>query len=106
MTKLLRKIKLVWFCGAMALFAFGPAVAVGFSDSGVTVGASGPLIAFRVPAFLGWAIRIRNDSAQSESALYTINGWADLRAVPAHRTVRAGYVLGREIPTFRFASDK
>ncbi len=106
MRALSRKMTLLWCCGAMALFAFGPAVVPGISDSRVWVGASGPFVAFRVPAFLGWAINIRNESNQNYSALYTINGWADLRAVPAHRTVRAGFVLGREIPTFKFASEK
>jgi hypothetical protein len=40
----------------------GPLVSLGLRRSETTVGNSGPLTAFRVNAFLGWAIELRNDS--------------------------------------------
>jgi hypothetical protein len=67
------------------------------------IGTSGPLTAFRAQAFLGWETKIKNDSDAKYPALYAINGWADLKHVPAHGTVKAGYVLGQEIPIFYFA---
>jgi hypothetical protein len=67
------------------------------------IATSGPLKAFRVQAFLGWDIIIKNDSDVKHPALYDINGWADRKDVPARGTVKAGYVLGREMPTFNFA---
>jgi hypothetical protein len=76
---------------------------IGLSQTDPTVGTSGPLTAFRTCAFLGWDIKIRNDSDVPYTAIFAINRWADLRIVPPHRTVNAGYVLGSEIPTFEFA---
>jgi hypothetical protein len=67
------------------------------------IGASGPLTAFRAQAFLGWEIRIKNDSGAEYPALYAINMWTGLRHVPAHGIVKAGYIFGREIPSFYFA---
>jgi hypothetical protein len=81
----------------------GPLFSLGLSRSQTTVGASGPITAFRVNTFLGWAIELRNDSDATYTAIYAINQCAGLRVVPPHSTVRAGYVLGREIPSFRFA---
>lgn len=81
----------------------GPLFSLGLSRSQTTVGTSGPITAFRVNAFLGWAIELRNDSDATYTAIYAINEWAGLRVVPPHSTVRAGYVLGRAIPVFNFA---
>jgi hypothetical protein len=81
----------------------GPLVSLGLRRSETTVGTSGPITAFRVNAFLGWAIELRNDSDATYTAIYAINEWAGLRVVPPHSTVKAGYVLGREIPVFQFA---
>jgi hypothetical protein len=88
---------------ALPLIAFGLSACAGTTRSAVGVGTSGPLAAFRVCAPLGWAFRIRNDSDATRSALYSINGSPALKVVPAHGTIKAGYVLGREIPTFNFA---
>jgi hypothetical protein len=88
---------------ALALIVFGLTACVGFSRSEVPVGTSGPLTAFRVTAPLGWAIQIRNDSDAKYTALYAINGRPALKIVPAHGIIKAGYVLGREIPSFNFA---
>ena len=87
----------------LALIVLGLTAPAGFCISDATVGISGPLTAFRENAFLGFAIKIRNDSDVTYTAVYAINDWADLRIVPPHSTVKAGYVLGREIPSFRFA---
>jgi hypothetical protein len=87
----------------LGLIGLGLTASVGFCDSEATVGISGPLIAFRVNTFLGWAIKIRNDSDVTYRAIYAINDWANLRIVPPHSTVKAGCVLGREIPSFHFA---
>jgi hypothetical protein len=88
---------------AQPLIAIGLAALAGCSHSETMIGTSGPLTAFRVQAFLGWEIEIKNHSDAKYPALYAINGWTSLRHVPAHGTVKAGYVLGREIPTFYFA---
>jgi len=87
----------------LAFVALGLTAPAGFCISDATVGISGPLTAFRENAFLGFAIKIRNDSDVTYAAVYAINDWADRRIVPPHSTVKAGYVLGREIPSFRFA---
>ncbi len=81
----------------------GPLVSLGLRRSETMLGTLGPITAFRVNAFLGWAIELRNDSDATYTAIYAINQWAGLRVVPPHSTVRAGYVQGREIPTFYFA---
>jgi hypothetical protein len=88
---------------ALALIVFELTACAGSSRSEVAVGTSGPLTAFRVKAPLGWAIQIRNDSDAKHTALYSINGRPALEVVPAHGTIKAGYVLGREIPAFNFA---
>jgi hypothetical protein len=88
---------------APPLIAICLAALAGCSQSETMIGSSGPLRAFRAQAFLGWEIKIKNDSDAKYPALYVINGSTDLRHVPAHGTVKAGYVLGREIPTFYFA---
>jgi hypothetical protein len=88
---------------ALALIAFGLTACTGSTRPGVGVGTSGPLTAFRVEVPLGWSFQIRNDSDATRKALYSINGRPALKVVPAHGTIRAGYVLGREIPTFKFA---
>ncbi len=87
----------------LALIVVGLTASVGFCGSQVPVGTSGPLTAFRVTAPLGWAFQIRNDSAVRYRALYAVNGRPALEFVPAHGTIRTGYVLGREIPSFKFA---
>ena len=88
---------------AQPLIAIGLTAFAGCSQSETMIGTSGPLTAFRAQAFLGWEIRIKNDSNAKYPALYAINGWTGLKHVPAHGTVKAGYVLGREIPGFHFA---
>jgi hypothetical protein len=85
------------------LIAIGLAVLAGCSQSETIIGTSGPLTAFRAQAFLGWDIKIKNDSDVKHPALYEINGWVGRKDVPAHGTVNAGHVLGREIPSFYFA---
>jgi hypothetical protein len=88
---------------AQFLIAICLAALAGCSQSETMVGRSGPLKAFRTQAFLGWEIRIKNDSDVKYPALYDINGDANLMQVPAHGNIKAGYVLGREIPSFSFA---
>lgn len=88
---------------ALSLILLGLTASVGLCDSEVVVGSSQPVTAFRVNSFLGWTIKLRNDSDSTYTAVFSINGWADSKAVPAHSTVKAGYVLGREVPTFHFA---
>jgi hypothetical protein len=91
------------FRAMLTLLILGLTASIGFSQAEVTVGTSGPLTAFRTCAFLGWDIKIRNDSDAPYTAIFAINRWADLRIVPPHRTVNARYVLGSEIPSFHFA---
>jgi hypothetical protein len=90
----------------LGLFLLGLTPTIGFSHSDDVVGTLGPLTAYREQRCLGWKIKLRNDSDVQYTAIYTINGWADLKVVPPHGTVKAGYVLGREIPTFRFAAER
>ena len=85
------------------MFAIGLTALAGCSQSETMIGTSGPLRAFRTQAFLGWEIMIKNDADTKYPALYAINGWTDLKHVPAHGIVKAGYVFGREIPGFYFA---
>jgi hypothetical protein len=87
----------------LALILFGLTACVGSHRSEVTVGTSGPLTASRVCAPLGWKFQIRNDSDTRYGALYAVNGRPALEFVPAHGTIKTGYVLGREIPSFKFA---
>jgi hypothetical protein len=93
------------FRAMLILLILGLTAPIGLSETGPTVGTTGPLTAFRACAFLGWNIKIRNDSDAPYTAIFAINRWADLRIVPPHRTVNAGYVLGREIPSFHFAPN-
>jgi hypothetical protein len=88
---------------AQPLIAIGLTALAGCSQSETKIGTSGPLTASREQAFLGWEIKIRNNSDKTYPALYDINGSASLKHVPAHGSVKAGYVLGREIPSFDFA---
>jgi hypothetical protein len=85
------------------LIGLGLIALAGCSQSETMIGTSGPLTAFRTQAWLGWEIKIKNDSDAKYPALYAINGFAGLKHVPAHGTVKAGYALGREIPDFDFA---
>jgi hypothetical protein len=91
------------FRAQLTLLILGLTASIALSQTDPTVGTSGPLTAFRSSAFLGWEIRIRNDSDAPYTAIFAINRWADLRIVPPHRTVKAGYILGSEIPSFHFA---
>jgi hypothetical protein len=91
------------FRAMLILLVLSLTASIGFSQTEPTVGTTGPLTAFRACAFLGWNIKIRNDSDVPYTAIFAINRWADLRIVPPHRTVNAGYVLGSEIPSFHFA---
>lgn len=72
--------------GLEPLIAIGLAVLAGCSQSETMIGTSGPLTAFRAQAFLGWEIKMNNDSNVRYPGLYAING---LRHVPAHGTVKA-----------------
>jgi hypothetical protein len=97
---------LIWLRLPLTLIVLVLSASLGFSRSEVPVGISGPLKAFRVKAPLGWAIQIRNDSDTKQTALYAINGRPALKVVPPHSTVKAGYVLGEEIPSFNFAPKR
>src|SRR5215831_14652433 len=88
---------------AQPLLAIGLTALASCSHSQTMIATSGPLTAFRAQAFLGWEIKIKNDSDTKYPALYEINGWAGLKHVPAHGTVEAGYVFGGETPIFYFA---
>jgi hypothetical protein len=55
---------------------------------------------------LGWWIKVRNSSDATYAAVYTINGQVERKLLPPHKTTNVGYVLAREIPTFRFANIK
>ncbi len=94
---------LLLFRVTLGLMLMGLITSAGSAEAPIQVGTSGPLKAFRVNAFLGWAIKIRNDSDTARTAIFAINEWADLKVVPPHSTVKAGYVMGQEIPSFRFA---
>jgi hypothetical protein len=96
----------VLFRAMLTLLILGLTASVGFSQSEPTVGTSGFLTAFRSCAWLGWEIKIRNDSDAPHTAIFAINDWADLKIVPPHKTIKAGYVLGSEIPSFRFAPNR
>ncbi|MBV9130120.1 MAG: hypothetical protein JO298_07020 [Verrucomicrobia bacterium] len=93
------------FRSVLGLIVLGLATSTGLCDSGIIVGRSGPVTAFRVNACLGWAIKLTNDSGTPYTAIYAVNDWAGLKVVPPHSTVKAAYVLGREIPGFRFAPE-
>jgi hypothetical protein len=79
---------------------------LGLARSEVTVGIAGPLVALRTSAPLGWRIKVMNRSDVTYAAVYTINGQVERKLLRPHRTTNVGYVLAREIPTFRFASIK
>lgn len=79
---------------------------VGLGRSEVMVGTAGPLIAIRSAAPLGWRIKVMNRSDTAYAAVYTINGQVERKLLPPHKTTNVGYVLAREIPTFRFANIK
>jgi hypothetical protein len=87
----------------LGLMVLGLTASGGLCHSEVTVGTLGPLTAFRVNACLGWAVKLRNNSDATYTAIYAVNNWAGLKVVPPHSTAKIGYVLGREIPSFHFA---
>ena len=93
----------LFFRVTLGLILMGVITSADSAEAPIPVGSSGALRAYRVCAFLGWAFKIRNDSDTPRTAIYAINDWADLKVVPPHSTVKAGYVLGQEIPSFRFA---
>ena len=76
---------------------------VSFARSETTVGTAGPLIAIRTGVPLGWRIAILNPSDVNYWALYNLDGKVERKLLPPRKTTNVGYVLGREIPTFRFA---
>jgi hypothetical protein len=86
----MKTLKLFRVTLGLIVIALTPSV--GLCQSEATVGTSGPITAFRVNAFLGWAIELRNDFDATYTAIYAINEWAGLRVVPPHSTVKAGYV--------------
>jgi hypothetical protein len=77
---------------------------VSFAGSTITVGTAGPLIAIRTGIPLGWRITVLNRSDAYYWALYDLEGKVGRMLLPPHKTTNIGNVLGREIPTFRFAS--
>jgi hypothetical protein len=52
---------------------------------------------------LGYWYRITNHGDVPVRALYSVDGYAELQTIPPGRSVHSRYVLGREIPIFRFA---
>jgi hypothetical protein len=90
----------------LALAVLGFTTPVGSAQSEVMIGIAGPLMALRVGVPLGWSIRVWNSSDATYSVLYTINGEVERKLLPPRRRTNVGYVLAREIPTFRVASIK
>ena len=64
---------------------------------------SGALTASLDTAPLGFWYRITNHGTVPVRALYSVDGYAELQTIPPGRSVHSRYVLGREIPIFRFA---
>ena len=64
---------------------------------------SGGLTASLERVCLGYWYRITNQGNVPVRALYSVDGYAELQTVPPGRSVHSRYVLGREIPIFRFA---
>jgi len=90
----------------LVLVVLGLSAQGGLARSEVMVGTAGPLTALRTVAPLGWRIKVRNSSDATYAAVYTINGQIERKVLPPHKTTNVGYVLAREIPTFRFAYIK
>jgi hypothetical protein len=66
---------------------------------------SGGLTASLEKPPLGYWYRITNHGNVPVRALYSVDGYAELQTVPPGRSVHSRYVLGREIPIFRFAPE-
>ena len=64
---------------------------------------SGGLTASLERVCLGYWYRITTQGNVPVRALYSVDGYAELQTVPPGRSVHSRYVLGREIPIFRFA---
>ena len=64
---------------------------------------SGALTASLEKVHLGFWYRITNHGDVPVRALYSVDGYAELQTVPPGGSVHSRYVLGREIPIFRFA---
>jgi hypothetical protein len=64
---------------------------------------SGGLTASLEKVCLGYRYRITNHGNVPVRALYSVDGYAELQTVPPGRSVESRFVLGREIPIFRFA---
>jgi hypothetical protein len=90
----------------LVLIVLGLTTQGSLARSEVMVGTAGPLTALRTVAPLGWWIKVRNSSDATYAAVYTINGQVERKVLPPHKTTNVGYVLAREIPTFRFANIK
>lgn len=88
---------------SLVLTVLGLTTPMGLARSEVYVGTAGPLVAVRTGAPLGWRIKVLNGSDSTYSVLYMFNGEVERKLIPAHKTTNVGYVLAREIPTFRFA---
>jgi hypothetical protein len=76
---------------------------VSFARSKTTVGTAGPLIAIRTGIPLGWRFAVLNPSDVNYWVLFSLDGKVERKLLPPRKTTNVGYVLGREIPTFRFA---
>ena len=76
---------------------------VSFARSQATVGTAGPLIAVRTGVPLGWRFAVLNRSDVNYWVLYSLDGKVERKLLPPHKTTNVGYILGREIPTFRLA---
>jgi len=76
---------------------------VSFARSQATVGTAGPLIAVRTGVPLGWRFAVLNRSDVNYWVLYSLDGKVERKLLPPHKTTNVGYILGREIPTFRIA---
>jgi len=87
----------------LVMAVLGLSSPVSFARSQTTVGTAGPLIAIRTGVPLGWRIAVLNRSDVNYWVLYNLDGKVERKLLPPHKTTNVGYILGREIPTFRFA---
>ena len=87
----------------LVMAVLGLSSPVSFARSQATVGTAGPLIAVRTGVPLGWRFAVLNRSDVNYWVLYSLDGKVERKLLPPHKTTNVGYILGREIPTFRLA---